>query len=333
MATKAKRKLSDISFEQDGAHIAVVSKEQGHGANGHHYSLVMKANNFSDEFIEKASKVKVTLDIEDFLVKFYGLWYSDAEVLARALGFDTKETDHKEKMESGEMEHEEYSHKDYITSQVEAIEIFKSLSEADSIPEVLSKLSEEEYLSVLKSQSKLEKAFKKVEQLKKKSGPAVSADGPETSTNASVEKNVGPTGSENVEKEEIEKMTDKTNVEMVEKSVVVDLQKALDAQKVQLEKALETVAQFEADKKAAIQKARKQEVLTAVKDEAKVEVLFKAIAEADDETFAAVVKTLADMQVAVEKSALFTEQGTSKEEPAAEKTSGVARIIKARLVK
>lgn len=323
MATKAKRKLTDINFEQDGSHIALVSKEQGNGANGHHYSLVMKANNFSEEFMQKASKIRVTMDIEDFLVKFYGLWYEEAEILARALGFDTAEEDEKE--DEGKSYQQEYE--DYIQSKVDAIEILKSLSEADSIPEILSKLSEEEYLSMLQSQAKLEKAFKKVEQLKKKSDKSVPADESETSTNASVENNVEPTGSETTKKE-IEKMTEKT-VEMVEKSTLESIQKAFDEQKVALEKALETVKQFEAEKKEAIQKARKQEMLTAVKDADKVEVLFKAVAEADDETFAAVVKTLADMQVAVEKSKLFEEQGATQE-VVQTKESGVAKVLKAR---
>ena len=32
---KAKRALKDITFEHDGAHIALVSKEQGGPAHGH----------------------------------------------------------------------------------------------------------------------------------------------------------------------------------------------------------------------------------------------------------------------------------------------------------
>lgn len=35
---KPKHQLSNIDFTQDSAHIALVSKEQGHGANGHHYA-------------------------------------------------------------------------------------------------------------------------------------------------------------------------------------------------------------------------------------------------------------------------------------------------------
>ena len=46
---KAKRKLSELTFEHENAHVALVSKEQGHGANGHHYALVMKSSGFSQE--------------------------------------------------------------------------------------------------------------------------------------------------------------------------------------------------------------------------------------------------------------------------------------------
>ena len=30
---KAKRKLTDVTFDHEGAHIALVAAEQGHGAN------------------------------------------------------------------------------------------------------------------------------------------------------------------------------------------------------------------------------------------------------------------------------------------------------------
>ena len=39
---KAKRKLTDINFEKEGSHLALVHKVQGGGANGR-TTLVMKA--------------------------------------------------------------------------------------------------------------------------------------------------------------------------------------------------------------------------------------------------------------------------------------------------
>jgi hypothetical protein len=71
-----------------------------------------------------------------------------------------------------------------------------------------------------------------------------------------------------------------------------------------------------------------------VKDEAKAEVLFKAVKDSADEDFQAVVKALAELTVAVEKSDLFVEKGVSVEaEQPVEKESAVAKLIKAKLSK
>ena len=111
---KAKRKLSSIDFSGEQSHLALVHKDQG-PANGADYKLVMKSNkNFTDEVIAKATQIRVTMDIEDFLCQFYGLYYEDAEVLARALGFETAQDDTVETSAS--------TYEDYINSKVQAIE-------------------------------------------------------------------------------------------------------------------------------------------------------------------------------------------------------------------
>ena len=69
---KAKRKLKEISFDGESAHIALVSKEQGGPANGADYSLILKnTEGRSQEFIEKASKIQVTMDIVEFIERFF----------------------------------------------------------------------------------------------------------------------------------------------------------------------------------------------------------------------------------------------------------------------
>ena len=80
--TKAKRKLTDITFEHEGAHLALVHKMQGGAANSYS-TLVMKSlDNRSPEFIQKASQIRVTLSLPDFLEKFFHVWDDDAEVLS-----------------------------------------------------------------------------------------------------------------------------------------------------------------------------------------------------------------------------------------------------------
>lgn len=78
---KAKRKLSDINFQKEGAHIALVHKNQGGGANGHNYSMLIKATNSSEEFLKKVQQIRVTMDLPEFLWRFFGMWEDDAELL------------------------------------------------------------------------------------------------------------------------------------------------------------------------------------------------------------------------------------------------------------
>lgn len=316
MARRAKRKLSDISFQHEGAHVALVSKEQGGPANLHDYALVLKANKFSEEFVEKMQQVRVTMELPDFLRKFFGMYGDEVEILARMMGYEKPESDDEEKVQSYE---------DYIQSKMEAFEILKSAHESDNLTAVLSELDEEQYLAMLKDQELIEKAFGNESKL------SASAEADDTSPASEVKEEEV---SASINKENLEKSTmDENQKEMVEKATLDLLQKSFDEQKVALEKALETLAQFEAEKKAAIEKARKDEIVAAVKDADKAETLFKAVKDASDEDFQAVVKALTEMQESVEKSALFQEQGASSQEEPVIQESAVAKLLKAKQAK
>lgn len=318
---KAKRKLSDISFEKEGAHVALVSKDQGGPANMHDYALVLKANKFSEEFVEKMQQVRVTMELPDFLQKFFGMWSEDAKVLATMMGYV-------EPVDTQAMENEEAQAEvqDWIKARMEAFEILKAAHETDNLASVLSELDEEQYLAMLKDQELIEKAFANESTL---SANAVAEDTSPASevTNEEV--------SASITQETLEKsQMDENQKEMVEKATLELLQKSFDDQKVALEKALETLAQYEAEKQAAIEKARMAEVVAAVKDEAKAEILFKAVKNVSDEDFQAVVKTLTEMQESVEKSALFVEQGSSaQDETEIVQESAVAKLLKAKQAK
>lgn len=322
MATrKAKRKLSDISFEKEGAHVALTSKEQGGPANGYDYALVLKANKFSEEFVQKMQQVRVTMELPDFLSKFFGMWSEDAKVLATMMGYV-------EPADTQAMENEEAQAEvqDWIKARMEAFEILKSAHEAESLAEVLAELDETEYLAMLNDQALIEKAF-----ANESTTDAIAQVG-DTSPACEVIKEEVSTSVVNVELEK-SNMDEDLKVETVEKAQFELVQKALEEQKVQLEKAMETIAQFEAEKKAAVEKARKSELVEAIKDEAKAETLFKAVKDASDEDFQAVVKTLADIQKSVEESALFNEQGASTQEEPVIQESAVAKVLKAKLTK
>jgi len=319
---KAKRKLSDISFEKEGAHVALVSKEQGGPANNHDYALVLKANKFSEEFVEKMQQVRVTMELPDFLRKFFSVYYEDAEVLARMMGYEKPEA-------TDEVKTQDYE--DYIQSKLEAFEVLKSAHEAESIATVLSELDETEYLAMLNDQELLEKAFKSVEKATE-SAPAASAEGTDTSPACEVTQEEVSTS---VNKEELEKskMDEDVKIETVEKAQFELVQKALEEQKVELQKALDVIATFEAEKKEAINKAKTEQVKAIVKDESKVEAIAKAALSLESEDdFTAFLAAMQAMMTTVETSEMFVEKGasTQEEEPAIQE-SAVAKVLKAKL--
>jgi len=327
MGRTAKRKLSDISFEAEGAHVALVSKEQGGPANNHDYALVIKANKFSEEQIQKASKIRVTMDIQDYLSKFYGLYYSDAIVLANALGFDTKEDPAED---TAEDKAEEDWYQKWIDEQVSSIEVIKSLTESDNVLGALSELEPDQYIQLLEDQAKLEKAFKKIEKSRKESGKQTKAAAPDNSTTASVEKSkVEPSGSVNLEGKSMTQTIEK-EVEVVEKSALETVQKSLDETKVALEKALEQVAAFEAEKKAAIVKAKTAQITEVIKDEKASAVLVKAalsLEDADFTTFVEVVKSLNEQKANAD---LFIEKGATTDSAEKVEESAIVKLMKAK---
>lgn len=429
--SKAKRKLKDIDFSSDGAHIALVSKEQGGPANQADYALVMKATNqFSDEFVEKAQQIRVTMELPDFLERFFWLREDDAETLAEIMGYVDVD-DILEKEPSYELVNSDYQ--DLIDSKIASIDVMKSMFESKEPIELLTQLDEEEYLTLLKDQERLEKAFDRIEKKKSqktetngsteentevvahnkatvekakvKSGDFVTwgssggkAYGKVTSVKTSgsikINENVSvsaeaddpavlitvykknaqggwePTDvkvahkastiskvsamkkatldNSKVDQEDNmsknESLAAEFEIEVVEKSALEAIQKAAKEEKEALEKAvleqkealqkaLETIEKFETERKEAIQKARFASVKEAVKDEAKAEVLFKAVnLIEDEEVFGQVVDVLKQMTVAVENTELFKEQGASVEgEGSDEKEeSAVAKILKSK---
>ena len=351
---KAKRKLSNISFDSADSHIALVSNQQGGPANGTTLAILKGQKNFSEEFLAKASQVKVTMPIEEFLQRFFGMYSEQAEVLARALGYKTVQMDKaelqaqedaldmREEQIDPEMpeEPEGQEYEDWIMSQLEAFEIMKSLQDADNQIETLMQLDEDEYLGLMRDQALIEKAFRKITRaekaLMKKSTPianlAVEEDAPQNaSVGDEVEASTSEISKSNKETNMQEVQKEEQTVEMVEKAQLESILKANEEMKIELQKAKELLDQFQAEKKEAILKSRKAELDAAVKNDARSEVIFKAIKECSDEDFQAVVKTLAEIQEVVEKSALFEEMGaTVQDEAPAVQESAVAKLLKAK---
>ena len=324
---KTKRVLKNIDFSKDKSHIALTSTAQGGPCSGADYALVLKSSNFSQETIEKIQQIQVTMELPDFLHKFFSVYYEDAEVLARMMGYVTPEK-----------EPEEYTdtwYEDYIQSKLDSFTILKSLKESDNVASVLATLDEKQYLLMLTDQAYLEKALNK-----KESELVALATESDNSTHASVEKSVEVSTSKSTKsKETLMTKQVENSAEMVEKSLMVTLQKALDDQAVELQKALETIAVHQKEKQEQIQKSKTAQFTAVIKDEKlQAPIVKAALALEAQEDFDAFLVAVTAMQSQiekqkdfVEKSALFQEQGASTSEEPKSNESAVAKLVKSRL--
>ena len=303
---KAKRQLKGFDFTKGDARLSLVGPSVGGPANGIP-TLVAKGANFSPEFIKKAQQIQVTMELPAFLEKFFGIWGSDAEVLARLMGYVKPED---------EDEEEDYDdwYENYIEEKLSAFTIIKSLHEAKNLPEALSQLTEQDYLDVLHDQVLIEKALKEFDSKKSNASTNVENTKVEASASKQVKKNKG------------KQMTQET--EMVEKAKFVEIQKQFEDNKVALEKALEQLNKIEQERKEAIVKSKTDAVKAVVKDEKQAAVVVKAALALEDQAdFDALVEVFKSMNALIEKSALFVEQGVSAE--ASEDKPGETKLIKA----
>ena len=316
---KAKRKLTDITFEHEGAHLALVHKAQGGAASGYKTLVMKSVDNRSPEFIEKASQVKVTLSLPDFLEKFFHVWGEDAELLATLFGYEPSEDDSEEystqsfwswyrekAMEHGAVDSwgdpitrpTSQDRKEWVEDQLQGIEILKSATLAKGSADYINSLTEEQYLGLLKDQQFIEKSFK-LQEVKK------DLDG---------ESGGKPTKGVNPKQTKASKAdTQENEMETIEKAQYdakeVELQKAL----ADIQKAKEEIELFKAKEKEAVEKAREAEVVAAVVDVDASTKLFKAVKDLDAEAFKDVVDVVKTLTAKVDESEMFKEKGSPEE--------------------
>lgn len=301
--TKAKRQLKGFDFEGEGAAIALVGPSVGGPANGIP-TLIAKANNFSPEFIQKMQQIQVTYELPEFLRKVFGMYYEDAEILAKMLGYEAPEVE--------PVAYDDDWYDNYLDEKLSAFTILKSLHDAENLPEALSKLTEQDYMDVLNDQVVIEKAMTEL--------------APKADTSTQVEKQVEASASKVTKTKKEKQMTQATD--MVEKEKFVAVEKALEDQKVALEKALAQVKQYEDAQKAAVVKSKTDAVTAVIKDEAQAAVVIKAALALENQAdFDALIEVFKSMNAMIEKSALFQEQGVSAE--AAEDKTGETKLMKA----
>lgn len=319
---KAKRKLTDITFEHEGAHLALVHKAQGGAASGYKTLVMKSVDNRSPEFIEKASQVKVTLSLPDFLEKFFHVWGEDAELLATMFGYEPSEDEsddeystqsfwswYREKaMEHGAVDSwgdpltrpTSQDRKDWIEDQLQGIEILKSATLSKGSADFISSLSEEQYLGLLKDQQFIEKSFKLQEVKKDLDGE--SGGKPTKGVNP---KQTKASKADTQEKEMTQETIEKAQYDAKE----VELQKAL----ADIQKAKEEIELFKAKEKEAVEKAREAEVVAAVVDVDASAKLFKAVKDLDAEAFKDVVDVVKALTAKVDESEMFKEKGSPDE--------------------
>lgn len=306
--TKAKKRITDLTFDHDGAHLALCSKSQG-AANNWNRALIMKSHNFSPEIIQKMQQIQVTYELPEFLRKVFGVYYEDAEILARMLGYVEPEK------EDG------FDYDEYLEEKLASFTIIKSLHESKNLPESLSKLTGEEYLAVINDQVVIEKALKEF------------ADGskPDADTSTKTVEKVEASASK-VTKTKKEKNMTQAAPEMVEKSALTAIEKAMNETKVELQKALDQVKAFEEEKKQAVVKSKTDAIKSLVKDEKHAVALVKAALALDtQEDFEALVGVVKALVEQVDKSNLFKEVGASASaDETKDQESALSKVIKSK---
>lgn len=338
---KATRRIKKFDFSSDAATVSLVGEAVGGAANGYTTLLTKSNKQVSEDFIRKASEITVTMEITEYLRRFFGMWGTDAELLARSLGFTTAgmekaQVEMQEEMleENEPAEYPDWDSKpgdkDYekwMNEKLQSIQVMKQLYTAENIEDALLSVSEEDYIKFLQDQEVVEKALL---ELDSNSAKAVG----EASTNVDVE-NGGGTSPVAKQKEKGKKMTDKVQVveqevEVIAKSEFDSIQKAFEVQQEELKKALELVNDLQKEKQEAIYKSRAKSLSDAFKDQAKAEVVMKAIrADISEEEFAAVVKAVSEVTAQIEKSEMFKEIGASAEDTS-DKVDPLTRLIKAK---
>ena len=319
--TKAKRVISKFNFEGKDSAVALVSASQGGAANSFKTLVIKSADKYSPKFIEKAQKVQVVMEFDDFLQKFFDMWKEDAKILTSILGFDDESMTSESESDDLGVYNDDYFYEWFDEKLVEegasyrspteedksawleyrkqGITLIKSIAESNNKLEMLAALSEKDYWSVLNEQKFFEKALQELQSGGQPKQPVAPKATKTTKATKAVHNKENDMSGD--------------NPAMIEKAQYDAIQKALNEQKEQLEKATKALAEFEAKEKEAIAKARKADILAAVEAEDAAEKLFKAVEELATEAFNDVVEVLKGLNVKVEKSLLFTEQGSKAE--------------------
>lgn len=283
--SKAKKRLKNFDFSGENHAVALVHEMQGGAANG------------SKTLIMKAADVTVELTMAEFLNKFFGLWYGDAQFLARMFGYS-------DEMKSSYED-------DYLEGKVTLMKSFRgeflknqNIELPEEVIEVIAKLAEKSNIKI---------------------------------TDLVVEKNasgVSEPVSENKEtpNEVDDPMSEKIDKSVVEQMIAEEIQKAAqaaqekDSQIEELQKSLKALEdeKVEVRKAQFIEKAKEYEVLGVEDFESFGVALMKM---SGDKSMEAVIATLEKAVNIAKNVNEFNEEGHDVD---VESESDVTAVLKAR---
>lgn len=219
--------ITDVTFDNENPHLALVHKEQGGAANGWHNSILTKADDLElkEEVIKALEQITVTLSFEEFLRKFFDMWSSDAELLTKILGYETEYEYYLKEAEADENP-KTHSYDEYLEEKVSKFEVMKAAASGQEIPS-------EDYVSILNLQSTFEKGLMQYD--------------------VSFEEEVSP-----LESESVTKSTDKVDVKTTEKVIAnsdhINISKSKEEHSVDVTELMKS-AEGQAFLKAEIEKA------------------------------------------------------------------------------
>lgn len=252
------KEITEVVFGE-GSHLAVTHSLQGGASNNWDDPIIMKSKGaISQEIIKSLQQITVSLSMEEFLRKFFDMWYSDAELLTKLLGYQTE-------LEYSQEQSGEEGTDGWLEGKLENYTLLKSAHKGDEI-------SPDDLLSILQTQIKFEKGVKELnidlDSVKPSNG--------DTDNNLEVSKNKGNIMSAKDDKSSTELLKAAALTE-ARKELETELKKAKDDLAVELQKSKDEVAKVEAERdllKAKDQELKKSALTTQV-------AKFEYVAEAE----------------------------------------------------
>ena len=118
--------------------IALCHESQGYSANLRPVSLLMKSDltpeQITEDVVKALRQVTVSMSFEEFLRRFFYMWDSDAELLAKLLGFETElENSAAENPDDEWIQAWNQSNQEWLSEKMEAISIAKSAQAEEEI--------------------------------------------------------------------------------------------------------------------------------------------------------------------------------------------------------